>query len=101
MRPREPHVLPYMHMHRTSILLDPGLLAELQRLARREGRPTSEVIRDALDAYVVERRDAERSLPGFVGIARGQEGGDVAERSAEILAAEPAEPEVDQPGTST
>jgi predicted DNA-binding protein len=89
-------------MHRTSILLDPGLLAELQRLARREGRPTSEVIRDALDAYVAGRRDTERALPGFVGIARGSGGGDIAERAEEILATElPARPEGDQPETAT
>src|SRR5688572_10239714 len=31
------HVLRYMHMRRTSILLDPGLLAELERIARRQG----------------------------------------------------------------
>jgi metal-responsive CopG/Arc/MetJ family transcriptional regulator len=79
-------------MHRTSILLDPGLLAELQRLARREGRPTSEVIREALDAYVVARRDAERPLPGFVGIARGPEEGDVAQRSEEPARDEPGPP---------
>lgn len=87
-------MLPYMHMRRTSILLDPGLLAELERLARRDGRPTSQVIREALDAYVTERRGAERSLPGFVGIAHGP--GDVAQRVEEILsegaATEPPEP---------
>jgi len=82
-----PHVLPYMHMRRTSILLDPGLLAEIERLARRDGRPTSQVIREALDAYVAGRRDAERALPGFVGIAHGP-GGNVAEQSEEILASE-------------
>jgi predicted transcriptional regulator len=75
-----------MHMRRTSILLDPGLLAELERLAHRDGRHTSEVIREALEAYVTERREPERELPGFVGIARGA--GGVAERSEEILAGE-------------
>ena len=87
------HVLAYVHMRRTSILLDPGLLAELERIARRDGRPTSQVIREALDAYV-ERRREERSLPGFVGIARGP--GDVADRSEEILAEETRD-EDDQP----
>lgn len=75
-----------MHMRRTSILLDPGLLAELERLARRDGRPTSQVIREALQGYVDGRRDAERSLPGFVGIGRGP--GDVAERVEELFAGE-------------
>jgi hypothetical protein len=80
-----------MHMRRTSILLDPGLLAELERLARRDGRPTSQVIREALDAYVRDRRDAERSLPGFVGLGHGP--GDVAERVEELLAGERPEGE--------
>jgi hypothetical protein len=86
MRCSEPHVLHYMHMRRTSILLDPGLLAELERLARRDGRPTSQVIREALEGYVNGRRDAERSLPGFVGMGRGP--GDVAENVEELLADE-------------
>ena len=91
MRRSVPHVVPYMHMRRTSILLDPGLLAELERLARREGRPTSQVIREALQAHVDSRRDAERSLPGFVAMGHGP--GDVADRVEELLAdeAEPAE----------
>lgn len=95
-----PHVLPYMHMRRTSILLDPGLLAELERIARRDGRPTSQVIREALDAYVAQRRDAERSLPGFVGMGHGP--GDVADRAEEILAdeARPATgPELPEPAS--
>lgn len=75
-----------MPMRRTSILLDPGLLAELERLARRDGRPTSQVIREALEAYVAGRRDAERRLPGFVGIGQGP--GDVSERIEELLADE-------------
>lgn len=73
-------------MRRTSILLDPGLLAELERLARRDGRPTSQVIREALQGYVDGRRDAERTLPGFVGIGHGP--GDVAERAEDLLADE-------------
>lgn len=87
-------MLTYMPMRRTSILLDPGLLAELERIARREGRPTSQVIREALDAYVADRVGAERNLPGFVGIARGP--GDVAGRVEEILAAE-GEPAAEPP----
>ncbi|MGH2401525.1 MAG: ribbon-helix-helix protein, CopG family [Candidatus Limnocylindria bacterium] len=58
-------------MRRTSILLDPGLLAELERLGRRQGRPTAHVMREALEEYVAAQRDPERSLPGFVGIGHG------------------------------
>jgi metal-responsive CopG/Arc/MetJ family transcriptional regulator len=57
-----------MHMRRTSILLDPGLLAELERLARRDGRPTAHVIREALEAYIAQQVPEERVLPGFVGL---------------------------------
>jgi metal-responsive CopG/Arc/MetJ family transcriptional regulator len=59
-----------MPMRRTSILLDPGLLAELERIARRQGRPTAHVIRDALERHVAEN-GGERELPGFVGIGHG------------------------------
>ena len=57
-----------MPMRRTSILLDPGLLAELERIARRQGRPTAHVIRDALERHVAENGAEPRELPGFVGI---------------------------------
>jgi predicted transcriptional regulator len=58
-------------MRRTSILLDPGLLAELERLARRQGRPTAQVIREALERYVADAGEEKATLPGFVGIGRG------------------------------
>jgi metal-responsive CopG/Arc/MetJ family transcriptional regulator len=58
-------------MRRTSILIDPGLLAEAERIARRQGRPTSHVIREALEQYVNAEREQTRELPGFVGIGRG------------------------------
>lgn len=55
-------------MRRTSILLDPGLLAELERIAQREGRPTAHVIRDALQRYAAEAGKRQRTLPAFVGL---------------------------------
>ncbi len=58
-------------MRRTSILLDPGLLAEVERIARRQGRPTSHVFREALEQYVKAQRELTRELPGFVGIGHG------------------------------
>lgn len=78
-------------MKRTSILLDPGLLAELERLARREGVPTSQVIRRALGDYIASQEPEVRSLPAFIGLAKGP-GGDVAERAEEILAREAGQP---------
>jgi hypothetical protein len=80
-------------MRRTSILVDPQVMTELERLARRAGKPTAHLIREAMERYVTERRQP-RELPGFVGIARGP--GDVAERAEEILELElPAHLEAD------
>lgn len=58
-------------MRRTSILLDPGLLAELERIAHRQGRPTAHVIREALERYASALREEHRALPAFVGLAHG------------------------------
>jgi metal-responsive CopG/Arc/MetJ family transcriptional regulator len=74
-----------MYMRRTSILLDPGLLAELERISRREGRPTAHVIREALERYVAAHAGEERKLPAFVGLGRGPE----EPASAASAAAEP------------
>jgi metal-responsive CopG/Arc/MetJ family transcriptional regulator len=71
-----------MPMRRTSILLDPGLLAELERISRREGRPTAHVIREALERYVAARAEEERKLPAFVGLGRGPEEPSVATTAA-------------------
>jgi hypothetical protein len=64
-------------------MLDPALLAELERIARRSNRPTAHVIRESLERYVEEARGTEPRLPDFVGIGHG--GGDVAENDEEIL----------------
>jgi hypothetical protein len=69
-------------MRRTSILVDPRVMTELERIARREGRPTAHLIREAMERYVTDQRQP-RELPGFVGIGRGP--GDVAEHAEEIL----------------
>jgi hypothetical protein len=75
-------------MRRTSILVDPRVMTELEQLAKRDGQPTAHLIREAMERYVAARREDEepRALPGFVGIGQGP--GDVAERAEEILEAE-------------
>jgi hypothetical protein len=73
-------------MRRTSILLDPGLLAELERIGRRQGRPTAHVIREALERYVTEQGEEPSTLPGFVGLGHGP--GDVAKHADEHAATE-------------
>ena len=71
-------------MRRTTILADPGLLTNLEEIARRDGLPTSHVIREAMERYVAARRsDALADLPALVGMFEGA--GDVAERDEEIL----------------
>jgi hypothetical protein len=70
-------------MRRTSVLLDPHILTELERLARRSGVPTSHVIREAMERYVAEASENDTTLPSFVGIGSGP--GDVAGRDEEIL----------------
>jgi hypothetical protein len=69
-------------MRRTSILVDPVVLTELERLARVQGRPTAHVIREAMERYVMDERKT-RELPGFIGLGSGP--GDVAERDEQIL----------------
>lgn len=59
-------------VRRTSILLDPGLLAELERIARRQGRPTAHVIREALERYAAKARMQQASLPAFVALGRAE-----------------------------
>ncbi len=74
-------------MRRTSVLLDPQILTELERLARRSGVPTSHVIREAMERYVADAaEETDRELPSFVGIISGP--GNVAGRDEEILRAE-------------
>ena len=73
-------------MRRTSILIDPAVLTELEELARRQGRPTAHFIREAMEHYLAQRPGPEAQLPAFVGIGSGP--GDVANRDEEILAVE-------------
>lgn len=74
-------------MRRTTILADPELLTNMEELARRDGVSTSHVIREAMERYVVARRDpSSAELPALVGMFEGAD--DVAERDEEILRAE-------------
>jgi predicted transcriptional regulator len=71
-------------MRRTTILADPELLTNLEEIARRDGLPTSHVIREAMERYVAARRgESGADLPAIVGMFEGA--GDVAERDEEIL----------------
>jgi len=44
-----------MHSERTQVLLTPSQRQRLERIASREGRSLGAVIRDAVDAYTLQR----------------------------------------------
>jgi plasmid stability protein len=70
-------------MKRTTIFVPEGLERDLQLYARREGKPTAAVVRDALAAYIAQKGTAA-PLPSF---AAAFDSGvtDTAERHEEIL----------------
>jgi predicted transcriptional regulator len=71
-------------MRRTTIFLDEQLDRELKALARRAGRPTASLVREALADYVVGARETPPRGLGFV--AAGRSGRpDTAERHEELL----------------
>ena len=71
-------------MKRTTIVADEGLLLEIKQLAEEQEHSVSDVIQEALQAYVKSRRRAKRGRISFAGA--GQSGhADVSERAEEIL----------------
>jgi predicted transcriptional regulator len=70
-------------MKRTTIFVPEALERDLQLYARREGKPTAAVVREALAAYMAQRRPAAE-LPSF---AAAFDSGftDTAERHEEML----------------
>ena len=69
-------------MKRTTIFVPETLERDLQLYARRAGKPTAAVVREALAAYIAERPAAD--LPSFTG-AFDSGRSDTAERHEEIL----------------
>ena len=70
-------------MKRTTIFADEDLLSALREIAHREGTSIAEVIRQALNSFIADRRK-DRKLPSILGI--GQSGRkDIAERFEELL----------------
>jgi cytochrome P450 len=57
-----------LHMKRTTLLLDPGIYADLKRRAAREGRTLTDVVEEALRlgarAQAARRRGREK-LPSY------------------------------------
>jgi predicted transcriptional regulator len=71
------------HMKRTTIFVPEDLERDLQLYARRQGRPTAAIIREALTAYIASKQSSS-GLPSFVG-AFDSGHTDTAERHEEIL----------------
>lgn len=65
-------------MKRTTVMLPESYWLALKEVAEREGRSPSEVIREAVAAYVTDRRGPDR--PSFVGMGNSGRG-DVAARA--------------------
>lgn len=66
------------------MFLEPGVERDLQLIARREGRSTAAVVREALGAYIAARKSEPTRRPGFV--AAGRSGAtDTAERHESLL----------------
>ena len=70
------------YMKRTTIFVPEGLERDLQLYARREGKPTAAIVREALAAYIAGRPAAD--LPSFTG-AFDSGHADTAERQDELI----------------
>ncbi len=72
-------------MKRTTIVADESILLELKHRALREGRPVSDLIREALNNYLRTNKtiNKKRAL-SFVGTGKSGRK-DISERSEEIL----------------
>ena len=70
-------------MKRTTIFVPESLERELQLYAKREGKPTAAVVREAIAEYIAEGRSRTK-LPSFTGAFDGPYT-DTAERHEELL----------------
>jgi hypothetical protein len=58
-------------MIKSTIYFEPNQIAALEALAKQEGRPKAEIIRDAVDLYVSK---SGRKLPSWIGIIKDDDG---------------------------
>lgn len=71
-------------MKRTTVFIDESVEGDLRALARRQQRPVSALVREAVEQYVAAGRQAGPARPGFVAIGRSGHA-DTAERHEEML----------------
>lgn len=75
-------------MKRTSLFLDPSVVSQLQRLARRRGVSFATVVREALAVYAAEPTTGVPDVPSIAGrFASGH--GDTSSRVDELLWRDP------------
>ncbi len=70
-------------MKRTTIFADDDLLIELKELSREEGRSVAELVREALQEFIVRKKPDARKL-SFIGIGRSGKK-NIAARHEELL----------------
>ncbi|MBI4698118.1 MAG: CopG family transcriptional regulator [Nitrospirae bacterium] len=70
-------------MKRTTIFADDNLIKEIKEISKEENRSAAEIIREAIHAYIRQKRHRKKKL-SFIGI--GDSGKrDIAERHEELL----------------
>lgn len=70
-------------MKRTTIFADDGLLDEIKSLSAEENRSVADIVREAMEEYVKQKRKTSRKL-SFVGIGNSGRR-DVAEKHERLL----------------
>jgi hypothetical protein len=85
-------------MKRTTVFLYETLECDLKALARQQGRPVADMIREAITDYVAREKEKARRPLRFVAIGRSDHS-DTAERHEELLFAGPEPPRGARPRT--
>ncbi|MCX8027307.1 MAG: ribbon-helix-helix protein, CopG family [Thermodesulfovibrionales bacterium] len=70
-------------MKRTTIFADETLLNEIKEISQEENRSIAEVLRDAMQNYIKQKRCKKKRL-SFIGIGKSSRK-DIAERHEEVL----------------
>jgi hypothetical protein len=76
-------------MKRTTIFIDEALESDMQLLAKKNGRPVSALVREAVSEYVRKNQRKAAFTLSFLGVGRSG-CGDTAERHEDLLWSESA-----------
>lgn len=72
-------------MKKTMVYLDNEQYMLLKRVSRSSQKKMSEIIREALSKYFLEKQEQKSEYFSFVGIAKGPPKGRISEKTEEIL----------------